>query len=766
MQARQNCELLSRRCLPVVFVLFNVLLATPCLAWYKRVPISFQYGFAPTLHTALSNCDNCAAAVSLPWPFPYYGIQFSQLTISSNGYVLLGSRATSSEAILTGARGFDTDGTYASMPDRSIAPWYYNWDTRGTGGEIWYGRRTSAAFCGGAQDCFIVEWWFVKDRTSPLLYTFELKLFPDGAFEFHYRNVDRGGLIDGGARGSVGYQHTNDTVGDIYLPYFSDNVLDDGTAVRFHRPGTSVLYYKATDNIWSRPREGVGVKFNVNCGASAQSWIGYTDSDGRVRVSDSSCTPSGYPTMALESLDQQQGYLTVAKDVVGRRRWEGNYIFAKDLDRVSPKATRPPLTFPTPYGGGTTYRSRLEVWQSGPFDKPLLIVPGYDAYPFIENNEDHAGSILYGLRAALRPLMDLQGYDIVVGDWGDGNRTISQLSDSDVTSWVDWTYAAFRNQGGRADNDYRVQMAGLSMGGVISRRYLVDHGTSRIRAWYSLDAPHRGANLGGDIEHPNYLNGVTYSSGGLQCLIGCNGERRDVNRLLNVSANGLAFYTVSPTGPYGIDDGWVCDEQPQRSYCYMTADRNSTDDFGWPSRNNVPMYAVANGSAQSSAQQTTDPGGLIAFQYHDMDSWPPGCPDDGWSSWKAGSWDCSPGSHYLNEGDKIRGASLDFHIPHHAGASDNHKRLDEDTAIGACEGFLDIYIRGWRPSYIPTSSALGGSARPSFTGTACGWTYTGTQAGSMWTDHVSASTNTWHVDTPGPTVTRLLDWIINGAGAY
>ena len=36
-----------------------------------------------------SSCDDCAAVINLPWTFPYYGRGYSQITVTSNGYLVL-----------------------------------------------------------------------------------------------------------------------------------------------------------------------------------------------------------------------------------------------------------------------------------------------------------------------------------------------------------------------------------------------------------------------------------------------------------------------------------------------------------------------------------------------------------------------------------------------------------------------------------------------------------------------------------------------------
>ena len=65
-------------------------LAGTAHAYYDGYAATYQYQYAPT-YDPFFKCDDCVKTVNLPFSFPYYGKQFSQITISSNGYVVLGS---------------------------------------------------------------------------------------------------------------------------------------------------------------------------------------------------------------------------------------------------------------------------------------------------------------------------------------------------------------------------------------------------------------------------------------------------------------------------------------------------------------------------------------------------------------------------------------------------------------------------------------------------------------------------------------------------
>lgn len=79
-------------------VLIGTLLAltASASAGYNDSSTAYSYAYAPTYHAALSDCDDCIATVNLPWSVPFFGRSYSQLSISSNGFVRLGAYTASS----------------------------------------------------------------------------------------------------------------------------------------------------------------------------------------------------------------------------------------------------------------------------------------------------------------------------------------------------------------------------------------------------------------------------------------------------------------------------------------------------------------------------------------------------------------------------------------------------------------------------------------------------------------------------------------------
>jgi subtilisin family serine protease len=155
--------------------------------------------------TPLNLSDDDYAEVSLPWQFPFYGVNKTSVKISSNGYLTFG-----------------TDGTDYSndpIPDPTdpndfIAPF---WDdlNPSVGGEVYY-------YYDSANDRFIVEWFEVPHYFYGGPYTFEAILYPDGEMLFQYLSMvsrlDEATIGIENADASIGLQVVYDA------PYVHNNL--------------------------------------------------------------------------------------------------------------------------------------------------------------------------------------------------------------------------------------------------------------------------------------------------------------------------------------------------------------------------------------------------------------------------------------------------------------------------------------------------------------------------------------------------------------
>jgi hypothetical protein len=217
---------------------------------------AYAYAYAPYMDTDLSASDDAGKAFPLPWKFPYYGNSYETITISTNGFVLLGNQVGSSYEVLSNYypglpskgggwliapyyRVFGAGGGKGTAAMDIIAPWWANdWNpaTNAGSGSIYYGRRTDAGSCGNERsDCYIVEWWQVPINDDSKRYTFELKLFPNGDFEFHYMTANAGGPADGAKYGTIGYQQVS-RHGTAIKSADGVGTIANGSAYKYTRP--------------------------------------------------------------------------------------------------------------------------------------------------------------------------------------------------------------------------------------------------------------------------------------------------------------------------------------------------------------------------------------------------------------------------------------------------------------------------------------------------------------------------------------------------
>ena len=159
--------------------------------------------------TAVSLSDDDSETVALPAPFPFYGVDRTEVTISSNGYLTFGSPATaySNEPIPDG-----------STPNALVAGF---WDdlNPASGGEVFYRALPDGRF--------VVQYQGVNRYSGGTgAVTFQIILEPGGAIRFQYQDVE-GATNDSATigveddAGAVGLQVVNNA------PY-----VEDGLAVR------------------------------------------------------------------------------------------------------------------------------------------------------------------------------------------------------------------------------------------------------------------------------------------------------------------------------------------------------------------------------------------------------------------------------------------------------------------------------------------------------------------------------------------------------
>ncbi|MEF3694393.1 MAG: C25 family cysteine peptidase, partial [Candidatus Cloacimonadota bacterium] len=197
----------------------------PEFQWVGIAPTEGGLGTLLPLSDAWTSSDEgdqvgCTAitTITLPFPFQYYGIQYDQASISSNGFIVLGESSNAE------FRNFRLPGPMGGSP--MIAPFWDDLATHSAGGVYtWYDRSNNA---------FVVEWYNMKNgHNGSSLETFQAILydqayhptsFGDGPIKFQYQtfnNVDSQSGSNHGSYCSIGIEDHTGTRG---LEYSFNNV--------------------------------------------------------------------------------------------------------------------------------------------------------------------------------------------------------------------------------------------------------------------------------------------------------------------------------------------------------------------------------------------------------------------------------------------------------------------------------------------------------------------------------------------------------------
>jgi hypothetical protein len=167
--------------------------------------------------------DDSLWVLGLPWPFRFYGNDCVMAWVSTNGWLAFGPPAPTKPADSNAA----IPCTYS--PNRLVAP---SWDdlwVKGNEGGIWY-----QAF---ADSVLVIEWHRARRKgCEQCSLDFEVKLFRNGAIEFHYQGINVGDeQYDAGMSATVGIENQAGTVGLQYLydGWPPANLLESGRAIRF-----------------------------------------------------------------------------------------------------------------------------------------------------------------------------------------------------------------------------------------------------------------------------------------------------------------------------------------------------------------------------------------------------------------------------------------------------------------------------------------------------------------------------------------------------
>lgn len=226
---------------------------------YSCDPVEPAYVQASTIIT--ENSDYTAFTATLPFPFTYYGVTYSSLSIGTDGFVSFQPMQYS-------------DGWNVPIPEpfQPNAAIYANWDDLfvADGGSI----RTDVV--GSAPNrTFVIEWRDVQSwEGSGELLSFEILLNENGSFALQYGNA-----TTTGARATIGIEDQNGAVGLQYS--FDEASVDDQTAILYTLPPSGIVRGVVTDFNDGLPIVGAAVSaFN---GATLVR-AARTDAQGRYQV--------------------------------------------------------------------------------------------------------------------------------------------------------------------------------------------------------------------------------------------------------------------------------------------------------------------------------------------------------------------------------------------------------------------------------------------------------------------------------------------------
>ncbi len=167
--------------------------------------------------SGLSGDDQYTGPIDIGFSFKFYGNTYSQLYISTNGFVSFGQ----GYGIWYNQPIPDT-----SPPNDFIAPF---WDDLAVGGDYNSGRVYYRQYGSAPNRYFVVEWWNVTRLGSSDLLTFEVILYENGDIVMQYLSLS--GVLQSA---TVGIEDDWGTDGLLYL--YNAPGLSNNKAIRFYRP--------------------------------------------------------------------------------------------------------------------------------------------------------------------------------------------------------------------------------------------------------------------------------------------------------------------------------------------------------------------------------------------------------------------------------------------------------------------------------------------------------------------------------------------------
>jgi hypothetical protein len=158
------------------------------------VPFTFEdISATGTVIAPMTNQDNVSVSIPLGFTFPFYGVNNTTVTVSTNGLLTFG---------LGGATPVNTDLT--TMPGQAtIAPF---WDDLHSGGGVAGSNVFFQTIGSGANQHLTIQWnnvRFLTGGTAGDTITFQVQLYADGRIQFNYLDLTSGLTAPGNNGGSA-----------------------------------------------------------------------------------------------------------------------------------------------------------------------------------------------------------------------------------------------------------------------------------------------------------------------------------------------------------------------------------------------------------------------------------------------------------------------------------------------------------------------------------------------------------------------------------
>jgi hypothetical protein len=188
-------------------------------------------GAYPTVTNLLAlTGDDVQTSITLPFPVPFYGTNYTTASVTTNGSVAFGAASATQTNVAIPS---------TSAPNAALYPL---WDD-------WFVDAASGVFTGVTGTApnrhFVIEWRNIRSffDTAQRL-SFAAEIGEDGSVTYRYKDV-AGSSFEAGSSSTIGVENATGT--DAFQYSFNEAVLTDGTAIAFYTSKHGVVRGTVTD---------------------------------------------------------------------------------------------------------------------------------------------------------------------------------------------------------------------------------------------------------------------------------------------------------------------------------------------------------------------------------------------------------------------------------------------------------------------------------------------------------------------------------------